>query len=94
MLQNLAHIAKIARRHSCCIDTDAPGHIALDAVVGTQGVSFVMATHSLKEVLVLVGYGPTLTAGQSVTAMMKLIMALTQTQTGKYLLYDGSELPW
>ncbi|DBA78176.1 hypothetical protein WJX79_006992 [Trebouxia sp. C0005] len=40
------------------------------------------------------GYGPTLTTGQSVQAMMKLIMALTQTQTGKYLLYDGSEMPW
>ncbi len=53
-----------------------------------------MTTHSLKKVLVLVGHGPTLTTGQSVQAMMKLIMALTQTQSGKYLLYDGSEMPW
>jgi len=57
-------------------------------------LGMLMATHSLKEVLVLVGHGPTLTTGQSVEAMMKLIMALTQTQTGKYLLYDGSEMPW
>ena len=40
------------------------------------------------------GYGPTLTAEQSVGSMMKLIMRLTQEQTGKYLMYDGSELPW
>lgn len=40
------------------------------------------------------GHGPTLTAEQSVGAMMKLILGLTQKQTGKYLLYDGSEMPW
>lgn len=35
-----------------------------------------------------------MTTEQSVGAMMKLIMGLTQQQTGKYLMYDGSELPW
>ena len=40
------------------------------------------------------GYGPTLSPEQSVGSMMKLITRLMQRQTGKYLLYDGSELPW
>ena len=40
------------------------------------------------------GYGPTLSAEQSVRAMMKLITGLTQKQTGKYLMYDGSDMPW
>ena len=44
--------------------------------------------------MLLAGYGPTLTTEQSVEAMMKLITALSQKQTGKYLMYDGSEMPW
>lgn len=44
--------------------------------------------------MLLAGYGPTLTTEQSVEAMMKLITALSQKQNGKYLMYDGSEMPW
>ncbi len=32
----LAHIAKVARRHSCCIHTNASGHTILNVFVGTQ----------------------------------------------------------
>ena len=48
----------------------------------------------MQEVWLRAGYGPTLTTEKSVEAMMKLITGLTQKQTGKYLLYDGSEMPW
>jgi hypothetical protein len=40
--------------------------------------------------------GPTatLTIDQSVPAMLKVIDALKPSDNGRFLQYDGSELPW
>jgi len=40
------------------------------------------------------GYGPTLSPSESIKAMLKLTSELTVKQTGQYLKYDGSEMPW
>lgn len=37
---------------------------------------------------------PSLSPQQSVTAMLKQTLELTPGQTGKFMLYAGSELPW
>ena len=37
---------------------------------------------------------PSLTPQQSIQAMLKLVNGYSPKQSGKFLLYDGHELPW
>ena len=37
---------------------------------------------------------PHFTPQQSVQAMLRVILGLTPEDTGKFLLYDGTEIPW
>lgn len=37
---------------------------------------------------------PHLTPQQSVQAMLHVILGLTSEDTGRYLLYDGTDIPW
>lgn len=37
---------------------------------------------------------PSLTPQQSIQAMLKLTLDLNTEQTGSFILYDGSKLPW
>ena len=37
---------------------------------------------------------PSLTPQQSITAMLKQTLKLTPSQTGKFILYNGTELQW
>lgn len=37
---------------------------------------------------------PSLTPRQSIQAMLKLTLDLDAEQTGSFILYDGSNLPW
>ena len=37
---------------------------------------------------------PSLTPQQSIQAMLKMVVNLTPSDSGKFLLYNGQELPW
>ncbi len=62
-----------------------PGFVITD--MGNEAAS--LASTNQQE-----GYGPTMTATESVSSMLNVVKNLTFAVSGSYMQWDGSAMPW